>query len=142
MDSDKADALTAAEVERARADGVTFVGERNDMPQLYAAADVVLLPSWREGLPRVLLEGSSMGKALLATDSRGSREVVVEGQGGHRVPIRSPSSLADAMVRLAKDPERRRQFGAFNRRRALAEYDLRNVVRRIEGVYDALLEGP
>jgi glycosyltransferase involved in cell wall biosynthesis len=138
----KADVLTDEEMSRARAAGVDFVGERPEweMPALYAAADAVILPSWREGLPRVLIEGSAMGKPLIATDVRGCREVVVAGRGGLLVPVRSPQALADAIGQLADDSALRSRLGAFNRGRALDQYDLRAVITRVERVYQQLLE--
>jgi glycosyltransferase involved in cell wall biosynthesis len=105
------------------------------MPAILAAADVVVLASWREGMPRVLMEGAAMGKPLLASDVRGNREAVTVPMGGDRVPIRSPVALARAMVAMASDPERRARAGAFNRRRALEEWDLERVIDRLERAY-------
>jgi glycosyltransferase involved in cell wall biosynthesis len=141
-DVHKADVLTDQEMHRAREAGVIFVGERSEdeMPGIFAGADVVILPSWREGLPRVLIEGMALGKPLIATDVRGCREVVVSERGGLLVPLRSAESLAGAMVRLAADVDLRQRFGAFNQRRAREEYDLRRVIARVEGVYEKLVE--
>jgi glycosyltransferase involved in cell wall biosynthesis len=137
-DTEKADALDDADVARAEAAGVRFLGERDDMPEVYAAADVVALPSWHEGLPRVLMEGAAMAKPLLATDVRGCREVVSP-EGGALVPARDPVALAGAMARLAADPDARARQGAHNRERALAEFDLDAVIRKLEAVYAELL---
>jgi glycosyltransferase involved in cell wall biosynthesis len=140
-DVEKGDCLTDAELAALRGAGVDVLGERPaaDMPDLYAASDVVTLLSWREGLPRVLMEGAAMGKALLASDVRGCREVVVVPDGGLLVPARDPARLAEAMIELARDPARRAAAGAFNRARAACEYDVARVVDRIERVYEELL---
>lgn len=139
-DPEKADALDEDDLAAARAGGVSFLGERTDMPDVYAAADVVVLASWHEGLPRVLIEGAAMGRALLASDARGCREVVVAPEGGERVPVRSPEALAAAMLRLAADPARRAAAGAFNRHRALDRYDLALVIGAVDASYRELLE--
>jgi glycosyltransferase involved in cell wall biosynthesis len=138
-DPEKPDSLAEPELEAARQAGVEWLGERGDMAALYAAADVVVLVSWREGLPRVLMEGAAMGKPLLASNVRGCREVVVPGKGGHLVPVRSPEPLAEAMLELAADGAAREAQGRFNRSRACEEYDLRQVITRIEAVYHQLL---
>lgn len=138
-DQEKADRLSDEEMDLARAQGLELLGERHDMRELYAAADAVVLVSWREGLPRVLLEGAAMSKPLVASLVRGCREVVVPERGGVLVPVRSPESLADALLRVAADPGRRAEQGRFNRARAEAEYDLRKVIAAIEAVYHQVL---
>ncbi|HKA88067.1 MAG TPA: glycosyltransferase family 4 protein [Haliangiales bacterium] len=138
LDEDKADCLSPDEMARARAAGVLFVGERTDMPDVLAAADAAVLPSWREGLPRFLMEAAAMGKPLLASDVRGCREVVDPPRGGALVPVRSAPAWADALVALAADPAARGAIGAYNRARALEEYDIRAVIRRLEAVYREL----
>jgi glycosyltransferase involved in cell wall biosynthesis len=85
------------------------------------------------------MEGAAMGKPLLASNVRGCREVVVPGKGGHLVPVRSPEPLAEAMLELAADGAAREAQGRFNRSRACEEYDLRQVITRIEAVYHQLL---
>src|SRR5262249_5616900 len=138
LDEDKADCLSPDEMARARAAGVLFVGERTDMPDVLAAADAAVLPSWREGLPRFLLEAAAMGKPLLASDVRGCREVVDPPRGGALVPVRSAPAWADALVARAADPAAPGAIGAYNRARALEEYDIRAVIRRLEAVYREL----
>ena len=137
LDEGKEDCLSPAEMVRAREQGVVFLGERGDMPELLAACDVAVLPSWREGLPRFLLEAAAMARPLLATDVRGCREVVSVPDGGRLVPARDPSALAQAMLAMARDPARRQQ-GEHNRKRALAEWDIRAVVDAIARVYAEL----
>lgn len=111
-------------------------GARKDIPELLAAMDVFCLPSWREGMPRTIIEAMMMGKAVVATDIRGSREEVVEGETGLLVPTRSSSALASAFLRLAGDRQMVEWMGAKGRERALALYDESQVValqiRRIE----------
>ncbi len=100
-----------ADAARAR---VILLGRREDMPRLYAASDVVVLASWHEGMPRVLIEGAAMGKPLLASDVRGCREVTPAGVG-ILVPVRDERALTRAMLDLAADPARRAALGAAGR---------------------------
>jgi glycosyltransferase involved in cell wall biosynthesis len=139
-DAGKSDSLDTAALHQARRDGVRLLGPRADMPRLYAACDVVVLATWREGMPRVLMEGAAMGKPLLATDARGCREVVRPPRNGRRVPVRAPEALAAAMVEMAADPDRRARWGRENAREARERYDVRAVVKRVVDVYDDLLD--
>ena len=116
---EKWDAVSEDEMARA-ADVVQFLGWRTDVPAVMALFDVFVLPSWREGLPRSAIEAAAMGKALVLTDIRGCREVVREGIEGHLVPVRNPEALANAIVGLIEDPERRAAMGRAARTRAVA----------------------
>lgn len=111
-------------------------GARKDIPQLLSAMDVFCLPSWREGMPRTIIEAMMMGKAVVATDIRGSREEVLPGETGLLVPTRSPGALAEAFLALAADREKVASMGLKGRERALALYDEAKVVdlqiRRLE----------
>jgi glycosyltransferase involved in cell wall biosynthesis len=138
-DPGKADALDPPALERARRDGVLLLGHRPDMPRLYAACDVVVLASWREGMPRVLMEGAAMQKPLLATDARGCREVVRPPRNGLLVPVCAPTALAAAMRALATDPSRRAAWGRQNAQEARERYDVASVVARVVAIYDDLL---
>lgn len=128
-----------AELERAGAalgKRLVATGARKDIPELLAAMDVFCLPSWREGMPRTIIETMMMGKAVIATDIRGSREEVVPGETGLLVPTRSPEALAEAFLALAGDRQKVALMGIKGRERALALYDEAQVValqiRRIE----------
>lgn len=136
---DRSDTLAAATLNRAREHGVLLLGRRNDMPELYAASDVIVLPSWHEGMPRVLMEGAAMGKPLLATDVCGCREIVVPPRNGLLVPVRNPRALADAMITLARDPKLRAQLGRENAREARDRYAIERSVGLINQAYNTLL---
>ncbi len=105
-------------------------GLRSDIPELLAAMDLFCLPSWREGMPRTIIEAMMMGKPVLATDIRGAREEVVAEQTGLLVPSRSPERLAEAMQRFVDDPDWGRRLGQAGRQRALLLYDEKEVVAR------------
>jgi len=139
LDAEKSDVVDVAALDAARRAGALILGERDDMPDLYAAADAVVLVSWREGLPRVLMEGAAAGRPLIASDVRGCREVVRTPEMGLLVPPRDPAALAQAMLALAADPDLRGRLGARAREEAHARFDLTRVVARVLNVYDQLL---
>lgn len=104
------------------ADRVRFVGRRDDIPELLRSSDVFVLPSLREGLPVSLLEAMASEVAVVATDIRGSREVVEDGRTGLLVPVRRPDALASALLRLHDDTGLRRALGRAARGEVVARY--------------------
>lgn len=123
-------AIETVERDKALAPRIRFLGYRQDVPALLAAADVFTLPSHREGMPRSIIEAMMSGLPVVATDIRGAREEVVEGETGFLVPVRNPPALAAALARLAGDPALRRRMGEAGRARALDLYDEAKVVHR------------
>lgn len=103
-------------------------GGRKDIPELLSAMNVFCLPSWREGMPRTIIEAMMMGKAVIATDIRGSREEVLPGETGVLVPTRCPKALAEAFLSMAADRQMTALMGEKGRARALALYDEAQVV--------------
>jgi lipopolysaccharide/colanic/teichoic acid biosynthesis glycosyltransferase len=140
-DSDKPDALDRACVDAARQNGVRFLGMRHDVDRLYTGMDIFVLPSHREGFPRAAMEAAAMGLPIVATDIRGCRQVVTHGENGLLVGVRDPTSLADALQKLADDAPLRMTMGQISARRARAEFDERAVVRTVLDTYDRVLEG-
>ena len=114
---------------------VNWLGEVPDVRAIVGRADVVVLPSYREGIPRALLEAAAMGKALIATDSVGCREVVDEGVNGLLVPVKDAEALARAMVHLLHDPAMRDRMGKAGRDKMQREFDERIVVEKTLKVY-------
>lgn len=116
-----------------------WLGHVDDMPALLRSVDIVALPSYREGLPKGLIEAGASGCALIATDVPGCREVVRHEVDGLRVPPRDAVALADAIERLVRDAGLRERLAAAAREKAVAEYDERLVVARTMAVYQELL---
>jgi glycosyltransferase involved in cell wall biosynthesis len=139
-DTERGDAPSPESLDKAREAGVVFLDDRSDMPQLYLASDIVGLASWREGMPRVLIEGAAMGRPLVATNIRGCRDVVRHNRTGLLCELKNPRSLADSLLELARDPERRAQMGEQGRLDATTRFDLRRTVERVVATYDELLE--
>jgi glycosyltransferase involved in cell wall biosynthesis len=123
----------------ARQLGVVFAGCREDMPEIYSALDMFVLASYREGFPRSAMEASAMGVPVIATDIRGCRQVVVDGETGHLFPAGDAAALAEAVSGLVVDPVRRREMGDEARARALVEFDDRRVIATTLDTYDWLL---
>ena len=133
-------AVPEATVREWVAEGVVhWLGHVDDMPALFAQVDVVALPSYREGLPKGLIEAGASGLALVTTDAPGCREVVTDGVDGLRVPVKDAAALAHALARLQDDPALRQRLGTAARAKALAEFDERIVVSRTLAVYGELL---
>ena len=124
-------AVPRSEVEAWAAEGlIDYLGDAEDVRPHLAAADCVVLPSYREGLPRVLLEAAAMGRPLIATDVPGCRHVTRDGVNGFLCAVRDPVSLARAMLRmLSLDPAGRGALGAAARAGVEADYDERIVAR-------------
>lgn len=125
-------AVPRAEVERWVAEGVIdYLGHADDVRPYLAGADCVVLPSYREGLPRTLLEAAAMAKPLIATDVPGCRHIAEHGVNGYLCAVRDSASLADAMTRMLHLPEAERlALGAAARAKAEAEFDEQRVVER------------
>lgn len=118
---------------------IEWLGHVDDMPGLFRGADVVVLPSYREGLPKSLIEAAACARPLITTDAPGCREVVEDGVEGFVVPVRQAQPLARAIARLDDDPELARRFGAAARAKALAAFDQEIVLDRTLAVYRELL---
>lgn len=114
---------------------VEWLGHCDDMPARVAASHIVCLPSHGEGLPKALTEAAASGRAIVATDVPGCREVVEHDRNGLLVPPRDPAALAAALERLILDPEARARFGAAGRSIALARFDERIIIPRMLEIY-------
>lgn len=119
---------------------VTCLGEREDVAALYQNAHIAVLPSYREGLPRSLVEAAACGRAVVTTDVPGCRDAIEPGVTGLLVPVRDARALADAVVELAIDQVRRQHMGAAGRRLAEEAFDIDKVVQAHLAVYDQLLD--
>jgi glycosyltransferase involved in cell wall biosynthesis len=127
-------------VEDWAADGtIEWLGHVEDMPALFARTDVVVLPSYREGCPKSLIEAAACALALITTDVPGCHDVVRHEANGLLVPARDAQSLAGAIARLDDDRLLARRLGLAARERALTEYDERSVIARTLAVYQELL---
>jgi glycosyltransferase involved in cell wall biosynthesis len=116
-----------------------WLGQRDDVAELWRSAHIGVLPSYREGLPKSLLEAAASGRPLVATDVPGCREVAVEGETGLLVPARDPAALAGAIERLAGDGELRRRLGAAARERVVDRFSQERIAADTVALYRSLL---
>jgi glycosyltransferase involved in cell wall biosynthesis len=114
---------------------VEWWGRREDMPHVLAMSHIVCLPSYREGLPKALLEAASCGRPIVTTDVPGCREIVRDGDNGLLVEARNAAALADALGVLITDSIQRRLMGQRGRERALAEFSEEQTVSQVLALY-------
>lgn len=119
---------------------VEHLGHVDDMPGLLGEVDVVVLPSYREGLPKTLIEAAGCALPLVTTDVPGCREVVSHEADGLLVAAREHEGLVEAIARLDDDADLRRRLGQAARAKALRLFDVEIVMRRTLDVYRELLE--
>lgn len=118
---------------------VKFLGFREDVDELYTIMDLFVLPSHREGFPRSVMEASSMAKPVVATDIRGCREAVDDGETGILVPVNSPEKLAEAIIYLLENPRKAKRMGMKGREKAEREFDERAVFEKVKNEYNRLI---
>lgn len=121
--------------------GFEFSGHVDDVKRVLQQSHLVVLPSYREGTPRALLEAAACGIPMIATDVPGCREVVVDQENGLLVPPADSAALASAMVELIGDWTRMREFGRAGRLRVQSLFDERTVIDTTLGVYSGMLGG-
>ena len=138
--ADNPSAISRAEVEAWQREGVIeYLGETHDVRPAIANADCVVLPSYREGVPRTLMEASAMGRPIVATDVPGCREVVENGVTGLLCEVKSADSLAQQLERmLVSSDETRAQMGLRGREKVAREFDENGVVARYKDTIRAV----
>lgn len=119
--------------------GVDYWGRREDMPRVWQFADIACLPSYREGMPKSLLEAAACGLPIVTTDAPGCQEVIIDGQEGFLVQPKDAKSLAKALRYLIERPELRRTMGEKARKRAEAVFCQERVIAATLKMYGELL---
>jgi glycosyltransferase involved in cell wall biosynthesis len=138
-EADQNDALDPAYMDDLQRRGVVrFVNWGEDMTQWYAAMDIFVLPSYREGIPRACMEAAAMMVPVVASDIRGCREVVLHGVTGLLVPPRNVSLLMEAIETLHNERNRARQMGEEARRHIVKNFNNKDVCRRLCEFYAQL----
>jgi len=118
---------------------VEWWGHQDNMPPVYAQSNIICLPSFREGAPKVLIEAAASGRTLVASDVPGCREVVRHGYNGLLVPPRNAEALAHAINLLLNDPALRAQMGVRGRETAIEEFSEEKVIAATLSVYRTLV---
>jgi glycosyltransferase involved in cell wall biosynthesis len=119
---------------------IRFLGETRDIAGLLSRSRLFVLPSFSEGISLTLLEAMAVGLPVVATRVGGNPEVVVPDETGLLVPARDVEELRRAMLQLWRDAGQARRFGAAGRRRVEERFDVRQMVRKYEGLYAGLAE--
>lgn len=131
--------VTTSDLSSWAEDGVVeCLGYRDDMAEILKRSHVVALPSYREGLPKVLLEAAASGRAVVTTDVPGCRDAIEPGVTGLLVPVRNAPALADAIQSLLENTERRREMGKAGRSLAERAFAIEGVVSKHLDIYRKL----
>ena len=120
---------------------VEWWGHRADMPEVYRQANVVCLPSYREGMPRALLEAAAVGRAIVTTDVPGCRDAVANGRIGRLVPVKDSKALAAVLAELIASPAERKRWGQLASTHAQANFSEDRVLAAHLELYGSLLLG-
>jgi glycosyltransferase involved in cell wall biosynthesis len=123
-------------------EGVEWWGHREDVPSVLRQAHIACLPSYREGLPKSLLEAAACGLPLVATDTPGCREVVLHGENGFLVPPKDAGALADALRELIRNAPLRQSMGNKSRSLALEFFSQHYVLDQTLALYQSMTWQP
>lgn len=127
--------LTQSELDEVIATGdIVYHGSQRDVVPFLKRCSVYVLPSYREGLPRSTMEAMSVGRAVITTDVPGCRETVREGLNGFIVPAKDSEALAEAMCRLAENPELVTSMGEASYREACSRFEINLINRKLAGL--------
>ena len=133
--------ISYEEVERWQKEGlIEYLGYRTDIADVFSRTNLVVLPSYREGLPKVLIEAAACGRAIVTTDVPGCRDAIEPNVTGLLVPARDATALANAIEKLLNDPYLRKSMGAAGRELAELEYGIDKVVEAHLKIYRELTE--
>ena len=114
---------------------IIYRGYYSDIKKMYQDIDIVCLPSWREGFPKVLMEAASLGLPVVTTDVPGCRDAVIKNVTGILVPAKDEIKLANAISKLFKDVNLRKKMGKANRELAIEKFDLVQIVNKVIKLY-------
>lgn len=118
---------------------VKWIGNQKNMVEVYQNSHIVVLPSYREGMPKSLIEACAIGRAIVTTNAIGCRECVDEGINGLKVPIKDAQSLANAIETLVNNPNRIVEMGKASRLKAKKEFDINFVLQIHSQIYNQYL---
>ena len=115
-----------------------WIGHQSDISRLYRNSHIVILPSYREGIPRSLIEACASGRAIITTDAVGCKECVDEGVNGLKVKVKDSKNLALAIENLINEPEKIVMMGKESRLKAEREFDVKQVINTHLNIYNEL----
>jgi len=119
---------------------VIFTGQRLDIPEILQIIDIQVLPSYEEGFSNVILEGMAAGRPLIVSNVGGNPEVVTDTENGIIVPLKNYQELAEAIIKLLKNPHLAKKIGVAGQKRVRERFTLEKMVTQTENLYDELLK--
>lgn len=119
---------------------VKFLGYVNDIPKLYSRSNIICLPSYREGLPKSLVEAAAASRAVVTTDVAGCKDAIIPNKTGILVPVRDHKKLANALQWLIQNPQKRISMGKEGRKFAEKEFPIEKIVQKHIDIYQELIE--
>ena len=129
--------LTNGDIEQIKKDGFVAVhGFSNDISRLFSKANIIVLPSYREGLPKVLIEAAACGRAVVTTDVPGCRDAIEPDVTGFLCKVRDAGSLAEKIEKLILDKDLRNSMGKAGRELAQKEFDINKVIQKHFEIYE------
>lgn len=140
IDNENHSAITESELQQWQHEGIIeWWGHRDNIVDILQKSSIACLPSYREGMPKFLLEAASVGLPIVTTDVPGCREVVINNENGYLVPARNPKALADAIKKLLKDETLRKRMGERGRALVEREFDIEKIVEETLSLYQRML---
>ena len=118
---------------------VEILGFKKDIAALYASSNIICLPSYREGLPKSLVEAAAASRAVVTTDVPGCRDSIIPNKTGLLVPVKDPIKLADALQWLIENPKKRIAMGKAGRKFAEKEFAIEKIVKSHLNIYNELI---
>ena len=119
---------------------IKFLGHSSNMEKVYSECDIVILPSWREGLSRSLIEAGAMGKAIITTDVPGCRDVVDHGINGILIPVKDPKAIESAVLFIIKNKNIAKIYGKNIRKKVEKKFDVKIINRKTINIYNQILD--
>lgn len=139
LDTQNPNGLNVDDLKKIREEGfVEILGYQKDIPSLYSRSHIICLPSYREGLPKALMEAAAAGRAVVTTDVPGCKDAIIPNKSGLIVPVKDSEALAKAIQDLINNPEKRKKMGYEGRKLATKEFAIENIVDAHLKIYNDL----
>ena len=139
IDLDNPNSLRALDLELIKeSNAIEYIGYHNNISDLMATVNIVCLPSYREGFPKVLIEAAACGRAVITTDIPGCRDAILDGKTGYLVPVKDPKALLNAIVHLTTNKQLCLDMGSEARVYAEKKFDVDDIVKQHLEVYKSL----
>lgn len=142
IDKQNPSGLNLADLKKIEKEGfVQIIGYQKDIPSLFARCHIICLPSYREGLPKILIEAAAARRAVITTNVPGCKDAIISNKTGLLVPVKNIEALAEAIQDLIENSKKRRIMGAEGRKLAEQEFNIDNVVKSHMKIYFDLHNG-